>query len=174
MLLLLLLLSGVLTDAVYFNCTNPPLSVSFPDSVGKVLCGTVVPKPATQLAPFVSYPNAVGSAGYLLAMLDPDAPSHQNPTRAPIRHWLVGNIPGTDLAVGNVTTSSLTLTPYAGPQPSQGTGFHRYVLFVFQQPAPVVKYAPLSSNRTNFDVDGFLDLYGIADKQISNFFDTEF
>lgn len=52
---------------------------------------------------------------------DPDAPSRADPTWREWRHWLVGNIPGTDISKGEV------LSEYIGAGPPKGTGLHRYV-----------------------------------------------
>lgn len=47
---------------------------------------------------------------------DPDAPSRQDPKFREFHHWLVVNIPGSDLARGKV------LSDYVGSGPPQGTG----------------------------------------------------
>ena len=53
---------------------------------------------------------------------DPDAPSRWNPKFAQWRHWLVVNVPCTDIAQGE------TITAYVGAAPPKGTGLHRYVI----------------------------------------------
>ncbi|KAL7636756.1 UNVERIFIED_CONTAM: hypothetical protein RMT77_012510 [Armadillidium vulgare] len=60
-------------------------------------------------------------------MTDPDAPSRKDPQYREILHWLVINIPGSDLNKGE------TLTPYRGSGPPKGTGLHRYIFLVFKQ-----------------------------------------
>ncbi|GLH03134.1 Putative phosphatidylethanolamine-binding protein [Gryllus bimaculatus] len=57
-------------------------------------------------------------------MTDPDAPSRATPTNREFLHWLVGNVPGGDVARGEV------LAEYVGSGPPLGTGLHRYVLLV--------------------------------------------
>lgn len=50
----------------------------------------------TQQAPHVTFPDRdFGSHLYTLIMLDPDAPSPQEPTFKHFLHWVVTNIPGT-------------------------------------------------------------------------------
>jgi hypothetical protein len=48
-------------------------------------------------APYITYEDADIAKGYMVMMIDPGAPEH-----APIRHWLVVNIPGIALQTGNV------------------------------------------------------------------------
>jgi len=51
-----------------------------------------------------------------LSISDPDAPSRKEPNFREWHHWLVGNIPGTDVAEGE------TLSEYVGAGPPEGTG----------------------------------------------------
>ena len=85
-----------------FNCTSPPLNVSFGDPIGPIACGTQLKKanPALKTAPKVAYAEADAKKGYTIMMIDPDAPSHDKPTYSPIRHWLVVNVPGHVLKKG--------------------------------------------------------------------------
>lgn len=64
---------------------------------------------------------------YTLIMVDPDAPSHNAPVFRSFRHWVVVNIPGSDVATGN------TITTYQKPTPPLGSGRHRYVFLVYKQ-----------------------------------------
>ncbi|KAF6252583.1 phosphatidylethanolamine-binding protein [Scenedesmus sp. NREL 46B-D3] len=76
-------------------------------------------------APRVSYDAAAGKR-YTLLMVDPDAPSPDNPAVREWLHWAVTNIPaGSDVANG------FTVTEYAGPTPPRGT--HRYILLLYEQ-----------------------------------------
>lgn len=49
-------------------------------------------------------------------LTDPDAPSRQNPKLREWRHWLVVNIPGSEVSKGQ------TISDYNGPSPPKGTG----------------------------------------------------
>ncbi|XP_003743803.1 protein D3 [Galendromus occidentalis] len=64
---------------------------------------------------------------YTLIMTDPDAPSRANPTLGEVKHWLVINIPGSDVEKG------VEIAAYRGSGPPKGTGLHRYVFLVFKQ-----------------------------------------
>ncbi|XP_058056441.1 phosphatidylethanolamine-binding protein homolog F40A3.3-like [Anopheles bellator] len=71
--------------------------------------------------------NAEANALYTIGMTDPDAPSRKEPKFREWHHWLVGNIPGNDIAKGE------TLSAYVGSGPPFGTGLHRYVFLVYKQ-----------------------------------------
>lgn len=94
--------------------------------------------------------NGVPDSFYTLCMTDPDAPSRQNPKFREWHHWLVGNIPGTDVNSGE------TLSAYVGSGPPKGTGdthvlfmmsftvffsfnlgLHRYVFLIYKQPGKI-------------------------------------
>ncbi len=53
---------------------------------------------------------------------DPDAPSREDPKFGEWRHWLVVNIPGNNIASGEVQAE------YVGAGPPKGTGLHRYII----------------------------------------------
>ncbi|KAM6040560.1 phosphatidylethanolamine-binding protein 4 isoform 2-T2 [Chlamydotis macqueenii] len=84
-------------------------------------------------SPRVRYPRAEKSKTYVLVLVDPDAPSRANPKNRYWRHWLVADIPGTDLRSGDV--KGRVLTDYVRPTPPPRSGYHRYQLLLYQQPA---------------------------------------
>ncbi|XP_069686875.1 protein D3-like [Periplaneta americana] len=106
---------------------------------------------------------------YLLCMTDPDAPSRENPVRAQMRHWLVGNIPGDNIDEGE------TLTEYIGSAPGNGTGLHRYVFLVYRQPGIVHYNEIFTSNRSiftrpNFSINDFSKKYNLGHPYAGNFY----
>lgn len=72
--------------------------------------------------PEVSFDAEDGSL-YTLFLIDPDVPVEYRD----ICHWLVINIPGSDVAKGQ------TVIEYVGSGPSKESGLHRYVFLVFKQ-----------------------------------------
>lgn len=56
-----------------------------------------------------------------------DAPTRSSPTLGEVRHWLVVNIPGTDIDGGEELASFIPSGPY------KHTGTHRYVFLAYQQ-----------------------------------------
>jgi hypothetical protein len=87
----------------FFTCTSPPLEVRFDEPLGLLACGTHLHKLNSSLAngPRITHSGADPAKGYVLMMIDPDAPRRAEPTSAPIRHWLVVNIPGAALRAGS-------------------------------------------------------------------------
>lgn len=79
---------------------------------------------------------------YTLVMTDPDAPSRIEPTYREFKHWVVVNIPGSDVEKGE------NLAEFVGSGPPMGTGLHRYVFLVYEQPRKLpFTGEPRTSNR---------------------------
>jgi len=122
-------------------------------------------------APSVAW-TADPTALYTLSEADLDAPSRANFSRSPIIHWLVVNIPGSNLAGGEV------LMPYAPAKPPTGMGLHRYVFLLIKQ-AGRLDTAALKptfdvTKRANFDVRQFAKSNALGNPQAGNFFQAQF
>ncbi|XP_032937367.1 phosphatidylethanolamine-binding protein 4 [Catharus ustulatus] len=83
--------------------------------------------------PRVRFPRAKKNMKYVLVMVDPDAPNRAEPSLQFWRHWMVTDIPGLDLRVGNV--DGKVLTAYTRPKPPRHSGYHRYQFHLYMQPA---------------------------------------
>jgi len=95
---------------------------------GKILTPTQV-----QTEPTVNW-DADPNAFYTVVMNDLDPPSRKEPKYREVHHWCVVNIPGHNVAEGEV------LTEYIGSGPPQDTGLHRYVFLAFKQPTGRVQF----------------------------------
>lgn len=107
------------------------LSVSFPSK--KPSNGSLVRVSDVKERPNVSFSSNADSASaqsFTFLLIDPDAPTPDDPKFAYWRHWVVTNIPASaqDVSEGN------TLTQYLAPGPKDESGPHRYLFLLFKEP----------------------------------------
>uniref|UniRef100_A0A1B6EX03 Phosphatidylethanolamine-binding protein n=1 Tax=Cuerna arida TaxID=1464854 RepID=A0A1B6EX03_9HEMI len=110
---------------------------------------------------------------YTLLMTDPDAPTRANPTVGEVQHWLVTNIPGSDVTAGE------TIHEYIGSGPPQGTGLHRYIFLVYKQPGKLTFDEPRVTNRSranrlNFSTRNFVAKYKLEGPIAANVYQAQF
>ncbi|KAF3853114.1 hypothetical protein F7725_013802 [Dissostichus mawsoni] len=108
--------------------------------------------PQAASVPQISFEAEEGSL-WTLMLTCPD--EHLLDNEAEYVHWLVGNIPGGSVQEGE------ELCHYLPPFPPKGTGFHRYVYFLFKQEVRIdfqedVRTTPLSLAERSFKT---LDFY---------------
>jgi len=125
----------------------------------------------TQSIPKVSYEAADEKKMYTLAMVDPDAPSREDPKAAQWLHWLVVNVPGKNMKSGENIDYGKVLMQHNGPAPPKGSGPHRYVFVVYEQRRPV--NARVSRNRAGFKVESFAKRSQLGDPVAGNFYYAE-
>ncbi|RZC43038.1 PBP domain containing protein [Asbolus verrucosus] len=116
--------------------------------------------------------NVEDDAFYTLCMTDPDAPSRKTPKFREWHHWLVVNIPGSNIDQGEV------LSGYIGAGPPKGTGLHRYVFVIYKQDGKIsCSEKRLSSNsgddRGKFCIRKFAAKYKLGNPISANFFQAE-
>ncbi|XP_069800870.1 phosphatidylethanolamine-binding protein 4 isoform X1 [Dendropsophus ebraccatus] len=122
-------------------------------------------------APQFTYSKAQEDKVYVLIMVDPDAPSREDPIRGPWRHWLVADIQGPDLLAGKIFEGRI-IEAYRGPSPPPNTGYHRYQFLLYLQP-PGSSPALLSSEETfrgNFKIDDFVSRFSLGDPVVTTQF----
>lgn len=151
----------------------PPsvLKVAYP-SKANVDLGNVLTPTLVKDEPTVTW-DADPNALYTLCKTDPDAPSRQDPKFREWHHWLIGNIPGSDLSKGEV------LSAYIGAGPPQGTGLHRYVFLLYKQPGKLTFDEPRLTNRSgdnraNFAIRKFAKKYNLGAPIAGNLYQAEF
>ncbi|KAK3311717.1 phosphatidylethanolamine-binding protein [Chaetomium strumarium] len=125
------------------------IKVAFPS--GKHISnGTLVRVSEVKEAPIVSITSLGDSTAFsslsgqkfTFMLIDPDAPTPDDPKFAYWRHWVVVNIPfPSDAAESDsnstprcVTTTGRTLTQYLAPGPKDESGPHRYLFLLFREP----------------------------------------
>ncbi|CAB0003914.1 unnamed protein product [Nesidiocoris tenuis] len=110
---------------------------------------------------------------YTLCLTDPDAPSRDEPSWREWHHWLVVNIPGTDIGLGDA------LSPYIGSAPPPGTGLHRYVFLVYRQSDKLEFDEKRLTNqsaegREGFSISKFAEKYSLGDPIAGNFYTAQY
>lgn len=87
-------------------------------------------------------------------------------------HYLVGNIPGSDISRGEV------LSEYVGAGPPQGTGLHRYIFLIYEQPGKLTFDEKRLTNRSGdhrgkFNTRAFVKKYNLGEPIAANFYQAE-
>ncbi|TKR81493.1 hypothetical protein L596_015355 [Steinernema carpocapsae] len=124
----------------------------------EVLCGTRAEPSQVESTPWVTW-HADHNSLYTLVMVDPDA----RPSVREWRHWLVMNIPG------NLVTKGDVVTPYAGPSPPPGSGFHRYIVLAYKQLGKLDIGDLKSAPREQFRVAQFAEDFALGRPVAGNF-----
>jgi len=113
------------------------LEVTFPETTGRPItlhAGIQLPRNSTAGPPVFRVVGPAGRGPFVVATVDPDAPTPQNPTSAQIRHFLGGNFlrktPGDPLLLANTTPA---ISDFRQPTPPAGSDPHRYVFLLFEQ-----------------------------------------
>lgn len=116
------------------------IKVLYPSGVSANLGNVLTPK-SVKDTPMLTW-NSENGAFYTLLLVDPDAPSRQNPKFREYRHWLVMNIPGLSIDQGDEVIG------YIGSGPPKDTGLHRYIFLIYKQPNGIIQHNELrSTNR---------------------------
>ncbi|XP_004072118.1 phosphatidylethanolamine-binding protein 1 [Oryzias latipes] len=126
------------------------------DELGKVFTPTQVQNRPTS----VEWDGCDPSKLYTLALTDPDAPSRKDPKFREWHHFLVVNMKGNDVSSGCV------LSDYVGSGPPKGTGLHRYVWLVYEQPGSLSCSEKVLTNRSGdgrgkFKIQTFRQKYNL-------------
>jgi len=130
----------VVPDVIDVAPTNT-ISIQYDSGVSVAEGNELTPTQVQNQPIKVEWPVEEGAL-YTLCLTDPDAPSRADPTLREVHHWLVVNIPGTNISRGEV------LTAYIGSGPPQGTGLHRYIYLAYKQPGKLSCDEPHVSNRS--------------------------
>ncbi|KAG6909253.1 hypothetical protein DXG01_001435 [Tephrocybe rancida] len=125
--------------AIKFN-PSALLEVTFPESTGKDVtlhAGIQLPRNSTAGPPTFSAIGDIGNGPFLIATVDPDAPTPQAPTSAQIRHFLAPNFfangrPFTP--VQSLDNGTAAISEFLQPTPPAGSDAHRYIFLLFKQP----------------------------------------
>jgi phosphatidylethanolamine-binding protein (PEBP) family uncharacterized protein len=75
---------------------------------------------------------------FTFMLLDPDAPTPDDPKFGYWRHWVVTNISSDGLDSSDIVSAGKTLTNYLAPGPKDESGPHRYLFLLFREPKGLV------------------------------------
>ncbi|KAI9710364.1 MAG: hypothetical protein M1820_002859 [Bogoriella megaspora] len=116
---------------------------------------------------------------FTVIMIDPDAPTPQNPSAAQILHWMQNSLSATSNS--SSTSQSISLrsstsaqAAYLSPAPPAGSSAHRYIQYLFMQPSNFSIPAAFAGfgqgrNRTGFDVAKFAQAAQLGSPVAANF-----
>jgi len=145
--------SHIVPDLFQSFTPDALLSLNFA-GVGDVTPGQALTKDQVGTTPTVTVTPANSTVSltgtYTLAMVDADIVGAKLPN-GQTRHWLVNGVTAATGVVKNDT--AVAITTYAGPGPAAGSGPHRYVVVLYEQPSTFK--APAAFSQPNMGVSTF-------------------
>ncbi|KAF8989029.1 phosphatidylethanolamine-binding protein [Cyathus striatus] len=147
------------------------LEVTFPEGKNSPIilhAGVQLPRNATAGPPIFSVIGTASKGPFVIAAVDPDAPTPQNPTAAQIRHFLGGNfVPaliGPHISTPLLTNSTPAISNFAQPTPPAGSDAHRYIFLLFEQPRGFNTQTLVtpSTSIANFNISSFAAAVGLG------------
>lgn len=154
------------------------LEVTFPQPSGPSItihAGEQLPRNATVGPPHFAVRGVLPpSREFVVATVDPDAPTPQNPTVAQIRHFLAGNfVRGriTGLEQRQLVNETVPLSGWQQPTPPAGSPAHRYIFLLFEQPEDFNSQTFVTANTSiaNFNISQFAQEVGLGNPIAGSF-----
>ncbi|GBP14990.1 Protein D3 [Eumeta japonica] len=110
---------------------------------------------------------------YTLLFTEVDAPSREDTSLKEWCHWLIVNIPESDISKGTVVRE------YQGSGHGKDSGLHRYVYLLFKQPEKLTfdeQYSPANSieGRPKFSTQNFSKKYNLGKPVAGNFYQAQY
>ncbi|KAG9198811.1 hypothetical protein G6514_009361 [Epicoccum nigrum] len=109
------------------------LTITYPSkspSNGSLVRVSDVAEKPTVVFSAISSDDATSTPSLTLLLLDPDAPTPDDPKFAFWRHWVITSIP----AGAREVAEGKELTRYLAPGPKDESGPHRYLFLLFKEP----------------------------------------
>ncbi|AEO66257.1 7dab5a10-4ed7-4200-a87e-662dec82b238 [Thermothielavioides terrestris] len=138
--------------------------------VGDVPSISVSPIPTADAAATAPPSPASPKSKFTFMLIDPDAPTPDDPKFGYWRHWVVTNI-DIDLDAAGEGTSVLdrgrTLTRYLAPGPRDESGPHRYLFLLFREPEAGLRLEQSDVGgeafveRRSFRAEEFVERHGL-------------
>lgn len=143
-----------------------------------VLPGTSFARNDTLSTPQFSV-DGVKNGTYVIAIVDPDAPSRANPIVSQIRHmfatnFTISNTRSNFVPRGMVMqNSTAAISPYFPPNPPAGSGAHRYIALLYAQPSNFDLSLFNVSSVSNFNISAFATSSGLGEPLAGTFLTVE-
>lgn len=160
--------SGLLGTDLLRQVPNGLVNLNYDIHICVHMGTSITPEESAYPPTAISYPGEGSSADKLHTLVLLDAESNK-------LHWMVVNIPGAKVHLGQV------IATYAGPNPAQGTGLHRYIVLVMEQESllsqeSLLPYKSESSceNRDNFAFQEFRSVLNLSEPVAANYFTQEY
>ncbi|UNI17121.1 hypothetical protein JDV02_003497 [Purpureocillium takamizusanense] len=123
-----------------------------------------------KLAPFISFQpetDVPSTTSYMLMLVDPDAPTPEDPKFAFWRHWLLPGLQPLAGVDGVVAQTKPAVTEYLGPGPKDSSRPHRYLFLLFREPdgldlAEADVGGQEFEQRRSFDTPAFVERHGLT------------
>ncbi|OZC09094.1 phosphatidylethanolamine-binding protein [Onchocerca flexuosa] len=104
---------------------------------------------------------------FSMIMIDPDNLSRKNPSVAEWLHWLVVNIPASNIQEG--INGGQHQMAYGSPAPQPRTDLHRYIILLYEHQGRRIQ-VPKINSRAKFSVKQFVEKHKLGDPIAGNFF----
>ncbi|KDN45027.1 hypothetical protein RSAG8_05200, partial [Rhizoctonia solani AG-8 WAC10335] len=143
-----------------------------------VLPGTSFARNDTLNTPQFSV-NGINNGTYLIAIVDPDAPSRANPTVSQIRHMFATNFVASDTRSSFASRSTVlqnstaAVSPYFPPNPPVGSGAHRYIALLYAQPSNFDVASLNTTQFAKFNISSFAASAGLGEPLAGTFLTVE-
>ncbi|TFK69553.1 PEBP-like protein [Pluteus cervinus] len=149
---------------IRFNPTSL-LQVDFPQSASRpvaIHAGIQLPRNQTAGPPLFSADQITSRGPFVIAAVDPDAPTPQAPTASQIRHFLGGNFFIKDDGV--LANNTPAVSNYLQPTPPAGSPAHRYIFLLYNQPSTFNQQTIItpSSPIQSFNISQFAISVGLG------------
>ncbi|KAJ5381712.1 Phosphatidylethanolamine-binding protein PEBP [Penicillium cataractarum] len=140
--------------------------------------GQYVPRGDAQSPPELAFTGLDSSKTYLVVSLDIDAPFPSFDVLGPILHWIQPGVKVTES--GTLDTTAPFVANYIGPAPPPGSSPHRYIFFLYEEPAgfEAKAHAPPNGqklgnwNRMRYDLDAWAKKINLGSVVAFNYFNS--
>ncbi|WVQ76513.1 hypothetical protein IAR50_006183 [Cryptococcus sp. DSM 104548] len=174
--------AGIVPDLLETFTPEGTLSVEFSGqaiTTGQNLTADDVASSPTLAVSPASNATLDSSALYTVVMVDADIVGTDESTTNQTRHWLVnsaGLASGSSGSQAVNWTGSTSITDYAGPGPDAGSGAHRYVIIIYEQPSDFSPPSDLSTAGTalgKFSLADYVSSSKLGSIVTANYFQVE-